>query len=107
MFIGMKKLLIALLSINALLIALLTAQATQAAWTKSEKATVTALEQRIQQLEQLVQSQSSQSAQNTSKGYDAIKLAEYSACLNSYASSNTYQEWKNKTVITFCSIYKP
>ncbi len=107
MFLGMKRLLIALLGINALLIALLTAQATQAAWTKSENSRVTALEQRVQQLEQLIQQSNSQTAANTSKGYDAIKLAEYSACLNSFATSNTYQEWKNKTVLSFCSIYKP
>lgn len=103
----MKKLLLALLGLNALLIALLTAQTTEAAWTKSENSRVTALEQRVQQLEQLIQQNNIQIAANTSKVYDGIKLAEYSACLNSFASSNTYQEWKNKTVISFCSIYRP
>jgi|GEM_PF-2041451 len=52
MFLGMKKLLIALLSINALLIALLTAQAAQA----------------------------------KVKTYDAVKLANYTACLNAQAN---------------------
>ena len=70
----MKKLLIALLGINALLIALLTAQASQAAWTKSEKATVTALERRIQQLEQL--------AEENSSSYDAVQLLRYEKCLH-------------------------
>jgi hypothetical protein len=48
----MKKLLIALLGINALLIALLTAQ----------------------------------SVQSAPKSYDAVKLAQYTACLNAQAN---------------------
>ena len=52
MFLGMKKLLIALLGINALLIALLTAQ----------------------------------SVQSAPKTYDAVKLANYTACLNAQAN---------------------
>lgn len=107
MFLGMKKTQIALLGLIALFVALLTAQATQAAWTKSETSRVVALEKRVEQLEQLIQQNSSQAAQNSAKVYDSIKLAEYSACLNFYASRDTYQDWKNKTVITFCSIYRP
>ena len=104
----MKKSLLALLGINALLIALLTAQTTQAAWTKSENSRVTALEKRVQQLEQLIEENSSQSVKNVAKTYDEVKLAEYSACLNSYsAGGNTYSDWRSKTVLSFCSIYKP
>ena len=69
MFIGMKKLLIALLSINALLIALLTAQAAQA----------------------------------KVKTYDAVKLAQYSACLADSEASN----WLSGNIISWCAKYKP
>lgn len=99
----MKKLLIALLGINALLIALLTAQTTQAAWTKSENSRVKVLEQRIEQLEQLAQKQSSQSAQVTTKSYDAVKLTIYSACLNKIDISLRGFDW----AVTSCSYLKP
>jgi len=65
----MKKLLIASLSINALLMALLTAQAAQA----------------------------------KVKTYDAVKLAEYSACLLSADTIGV--TWTG--VIQFCDRYKP
>ena len=108
MFLGMKKLLIALLGINALLIALLTAQTTQAAWTKSEKSRVTELEKRVQQLEQLIEANSGQSVNSVTKTYDEVKLAEYSACLISYSTGgSTYVDWRSKTVLSFCAIYKP
>ena len=99
----MKKLLVALLGINALLIALLTAQATQAAWTKSEITRVAALEKRVQQLEQLVQNNPSQATQSATKTYDAVKLAEYSACLATSAASN----WLTGNAVIFCAKYLP
>ncbi len=99
----MKKLLVALLGINALLIALLTAQATQAAWTKSEITRVAALEKRVQQLEQLVQNNPSQATQSATKTYDAVKLAEYSACLATSTASN----WLTGNAVTFCAKYLP
>ena len=69
MFIGMKKLLISLLSINALLIALLTAQAAQA----------------------------------KVKTYDAVKLAQYSACLQTSESIDLISGY----IISKCAKYKP
>ena len=69
MFIGMKKLLIALLSINAILIALLTAQ----------------------------------SVQSAPKTYDAVKLAQYSACLQTGEGS----DWVLGYIISRCVKYKP
>ena len=65
----MKKLLIALLSINALLIALLTAQAAQA----------------------------------KVKTYDAVKLAQYTACLQTSDST----DWFSGNIISWCAKYKP
>ena len=81
MFIGMKKLLIALLSINALLIALLTAQAAQA----------------------------------KVKTYDAVKLANYTMCINAQANWATTLlevDGGNGTLdpgyyIRICSVFKP
>ena len=99
----MKKLLIALLSINALLIALLTAQAAQASWTKSEISRVSAIENRAQQLEQLVNQSLSQSGQSKTKEYDAVKLAEYSACLVDSKAT----DWLSGFIISFCAKYKP
>jgi hypothetical protein len=78
---SMKKLLIALLSINALLTALLTAQAAQAAWTKSEITRVSVLEKRV----------------------DAVKLAEYSACL----ADSVATDWLSGNIISWCAKYKP
>jgi len=107
----MKKLLIASLSINALLIALLTAQAAQAAWTKSEKATVTALEQRILQLEQTVQKNSSQATQGLSQAYDAVKLIQYDRCLDfmyqrKLTTANTLANLISDT-LEQCKSFKP
>ena len=81
MFIGMKKLLIALLSINALLIALLTAQ----------------------------------SVQSAPKTYDAVKLANYTMCINAHANWGAVLlevDGGNGTLepgsyIRLCSIFKP
>ena len=67
----MKKLLIALLGINALLIALLTAQAAQA----------------------------------KVKTYDAVKLAEYSACIEKLPFTDFYNAKLVREGI--CSQYKP
>jgi len=99
----MKKLLIASLSINALLIALLTAQAAQASWTKSEITRVAALEKRIQQLEQLAQNNPSQASQSAPKTYDAVKLAQYSACLVDSKAT----DWLSGEIINWCAKYKP
>lgn len=70
----MKKLVVALLGINALLIALLTAQAAQA----------------------------------KVKTYDAVKLAEYSACLQAFAFSDRGSvEFQLNDPRLFCRNYKP
>ena len=74
----MKKLLIALMSTNAVLVALLTAQASQANTAKV-------------------------------KTYDAVKLAEYTACLNSIVfSEEGRRQFSPGGDGTFlCRLYKP
>ena len=99
----MKKLLIALLSIIALLTALLTAQAAQAAWTKSEITRVSVLEKRVVQLEKLVKENSGQSGQSAPQTYNAVKLAEYSACL----ADSVATDWLSGNIISWCAKYKP
>jgi len=70
----MKKLLIALLGINALLIALLTAQ----------------------------------SVQSAPKTYDAVKLANYTACLNAYANFEiAFGSVNPRSYPEMCNILKP